>query len=51
MEIEKFKNNYDKDRDCWKLKKKEMKKYYKCNKVEYLVKNCRTKQKMKNRSV
>ena len=28
-----------------------MKKYYKCNKVEYLVKNCRTKQKMKNRSV
>ena len=53
MNIEKSKNNYDKDRqsgyfnynvygyitkDCWKLKKeKETRKCYKCNKVEYFV--------------
>jgi len=28
-----------------------MRKYYKCDKVEYLAKNCRSEQKMKNRSI
>jgi len=30
---------------------KKMRKYYKCDKVEYLAKNCRSEQKMKNRSI
>ena len=39
-------------KDCWKLKKeKETRKCYKCDKVEHLAKDCRTKQKMKNRSM
>ena len=32
-------------------KKKETRKYYKCDKVEYLVKNCRSEQKIKNKSI
>ena len=67
MEIEKFKDNYNKDRkprcfnyniyehmakDCWKLKKeKEIRKYYKYNKVGYLEKDCRSEQNIKNRSI
>jgi len=39
-------------KDCWKPKKeKETRKYYKCDKVEHLVKDCRKGQKIKNRSV
>jgi len=30
---------------------KKMRKYYKCDKVEHLAKNCRSEQKMKNRSI
>jgi len=61
MDIGKSKDNYDKDRkprcfnyniyryiarDCQKPKKeKETRKHYKCDKVRYLVKNCRSEQK------
>jgi len=39
-------------KDCWKLKKeKEIRNYYKYNKVRHLGKNCRSEQKMKNRSI
>ena len=36
------------------MKAKERKKnrrYYKCNKVKYLTKNCKSEQKMKNKSI
>jgi len=67
MEIGKSKDNYNKDKkprcfncdiygymakDCRKLKKeKEMRKCYKYNKVEYLAKDYKTEQKMKNRNI
>ena len=67
IEIGKFKDSYNKDRkpkyfncniyrhivnDCLKLKKeKETKKCYKCDKVEYLAKDCKIKQKIKNKNV
>jgi len=39
-------------KDCQNPKKeKEIRKCYKCDKAEHLVKDCRTGQKMKNRSV
>jgi len=39
-------------KNCKKLKKKwKMKKCYKYDKVGHLAKNCRTEQKIKNRSV
>ena len=67
MDIGKAKYNYNKNRkskyfdynvyrhienDNRKLKKeKETRKCYKCNKVEYFVKNCRLEQKMKDGSI
>jgi len=67
MDIRRFKNDYKRDRkpryfnyninghiakDFLKPKKeKETKKYYKCDKVGHLIKNCRSEQKMKNRSI
>ena len=33
------------------MREKETRKYYKCDKIGHLVKNCRLRQKMKNRSV
>jgi len=65
IDIEKSKDNFNKDRkprcfncnifghiakECWRPRK-EIKKCYKCNKTEYLAKNYRSGQKMKNRSV
>ena len=66
IEIGKFKDSYNKDRkskyfncniyryivnDCLKpKKKKETKKCYICNKVEYLAKDYKIKQKIKNKS-
>ena len=63
MDIRKSRDNFDKDRrprclnyntyrhmakECQKPKKdKEMRKYYKCDKVRYLAKDCRSGQKMK----
>ena len=39
-------------KNCKKPKKeKEDMMYYKCNRVEHLVKNCKLKQKIKNRSI
>ena len=36
----------------WKLRnKKEIRKCYKCDKIEHLAKDCRIQQKMKNRSI
>jgi len=32
-------------------REKETRKYYKCNKIGHLVKNCRLRQKLKNRSI
>ena len=67
MDIRRFKDNYKRDgkpryfnyninghiaKDFPKPKKeKETKKYYKCDKVGHLIKNCRLEQKMKNRSI
>ena len=67
IDIGKSKDNFDKDRkprffnyniyrymakECWKPKKdKEMRKYYKCNRIGHLAKDCRLGQKMKTRSV
>ena len=67
MNIGKSKNNYNKDKkprcfnyniykhiakDCQKPKKeKETRKCYECNKIGYLVKNCRLGQRIKNRSI
>ena len=67
MNIRKSKDNYNKDRklryfncivyeylakDCWKPKKeKETRKCYKYNKIRYFAKNCRSGQKIKNRSI
>ena len=67
MDIGKFKDNYNKDRkpkcfncnvyrhmakDCWKPKKgKETRKWYRSNKIEYLVKDCRLEKRMKNWSI
>jgi len=67
MNIGKTKDNFDKDRrlKCfnyntyrymakkyWRPKReREIRKYYKYNKVGHLVKDCRLGQKMKNRSV
>ena len=67
MDIGKSRDNFNKDKrprcfncniyryiakKCWKPKRdKKTRKYYKCNKVEHLAKDCRSGQKMKNRSV
>jgi len=67
INIGKSKDNYDKDRkpkcfncniyryiakDCQKLKKeKETRKCYQYDKVGHHAKNCRSEQKMKNRSI
>ena len=67
MDIEKSKDNFNKDERPWcfncniyehitkkyqRLKKdKETRRCYKCDKIGHLVKDCRSGQKMKNRSV
>jgi len=67
MDIGKFKDNYNKNRkpkcfncnvyrhiakDCQKPKKeKETRKWYRYNKIGYLVKDCRLEKRMKNRSI
>ena len=67
MDIGKFKDNYNKDRkpkcfncnvyrhmakDCWKPKKeKETRKWYRYNKIEYIVKDCRLEKRMKYWSI
>lgn len=67
MDIGKYRDNFDKDRkprcfncniykymtkNCQKLKKeKEIRKCYKYNRVGHLVKNCRSEQKIKNKSI
>lgn len=39
-------------RDCWRLKKKkDIKKCYKCEKVEHIAKDCKIKQRIKNKSI
>ena len=66
MDIGKFRDNYDKEgrsrcfncniykhmaKKCWKPRKdKEMRKFYKCNRIVHLAKDCRLGQKMKIRS-
>jgi len=40
------------EKDCWNIKKKkETRKYYKCDKVEHLAKNYKSEQKIKNRNI
>jgi len=67
MDIGKFKDNYNKNRkpkcfncnvyrhiakDCQKPKKeKETRKWYRYNKIGYLVKDCRLEKRMKNQSI
>ena len=67
MDIEKARENFDKDEKlrcfdyntyrhmaekCQKLKKEQnTRKCYKCDKVEYIAKDCRLGQKMKNYSI
>ena len=67
MKFEKAKDNFNKDerlkyfnyntyehitKECWKPKKeRKIRKCYKCDKVGYLVKDCRLGQKKKNRSI
>jgi len=67
MDIEKAKDNFDKDRKpkyfncntyrymvkkCQKPKKEQnTRKCYKCDKVEYIAKDYRTEQNMKNQSI
>ena len=65
MDIRKSKDNFNKDRKlmCFNYNtyrhmekecqrpKKDTKKYYKCNKVEHLAKDCRLGQRIKNRNI
>jgi len=66
MDISKTKNNYNKEerpkyfnynkyghiiKECQKRKEKDLRKCFRCKKVDYIAKDCKEKQPMKTRSI